>query len=672
MGFIQNLFSPTKTEQQKTASSQQGTSSTQNNLWSQASPFAQQYLQQYSPGNIASVQSPINAWQTGALSNQSSLFSPVAGIANQGISAADISKYMSPYLSSVIEPTKALQAQQNEQALSSLRGNMAAKGALGNNVGTEAAYLSGVVPGQQAVLGNLLNQGYGQAGQLAAQSANTQLQGAQTGSGLAQGQFNMGETARLAELQNMLTPFSLFSQGIQGLTGLGGLAGSTVNTSGTSTGTGTGTTTATPSLGGILSGLAGLGLGFFADGGRVKGMPSFHDEPFEQKVVKAFNVIQDLKHKARGGMVGRAEGGDVGLGSWTPVVTPEPQGPSAYQKFGEGLKGFSQATQDAENKSMQGSGLNLGAEQQALGQFLSGMANSNRPMYPYGGAVPDYAGIPGLPGSPSGVTDDERPVADPHTLWRRWRAALNSGEMNPAMDRTPNPGYETATVSPNDAMTPIFAVGPDAGIGSIDSAPISDLPRARMEPTSAMMPPLPERKPFQAPRGLGASDVPPPARAPAPKSHWYDGISKPFSTGVWAGQEATPLQRIGAALTQVGDSPFKGYGEAIMGWDQQRLKQLEADREAAKIPAQIKALEAQAALARASSDKEWLLEIEKKKMEYAKQLALAQQRAQYDLVNQILNNPGAALQPGRYQWVPQAPMTAPGDTEAPETEDEEP
>ena len=76
-----------------------------------------------------------------------------------------------------------------------------------------------------------------------------------------------------------------------------------------------------------------------------------------------------------------------------------------------------------------------------------------------------------------------------------------------------------------------------------------------------------ERLPWK----IGASDVPPPtarptaSSAPPSSGHWYDGISTPYTKGVWAGEQMTPMQRLGAALTQVGaGNPFSGFGKAMM------------------------------------------------------------------------------------------------------------
>ena len=367
-----------KTEQKtKSSGTQQGT--TESNYWDQPGlqEFLSGYNQQYSGPNISQVQAPVNAWQTGAATNQAGLATGLGGafnsansVATNGIDPNSISRFMSPYIQSVVNPTLDAQRIQNEQAVSSIRGNSATRGALGNNTGQTAAYYAGVQPGQQAQIAGLYNQGFNQAGQLATQDVMSRLQGAGavgnlTGVGTQanQGQFNMGETMRNAEMQNQMTPFALFNQGLQGQLGFGNLAGQ--NTSGSSTGNQT--TTSTPGLGQSLAGIAGMGMSLFGgggmfpglfsgfgnsgggsytgggssswrDGGAVKGyndggsvLPSFHggSESFADKVARAHETVSKLR--ASGGRTEKKEEPRTGqfsprfdlLNRWAPTVTEE-------------------------------------------------------------------------------------------------------------------------------------------------------------------------------------------------------------------------------------------------------------------------------------------------------------------------------------------------------------
>lgn len=56
-----------------------------------------------------------------------------------------------------------------------------------------------------------------------------------------------------------------------------------------------------------------------------------------------------------------------------------------------------------------------------------------------------------------------------------------------------------------------------------------------------------------------------------------------YGTGVWNGEAPTKMQRFGAALTQIGDGPFKGVGQHILAQQDQRFKELQAERAAAEL-----------------------------------------------------------------------------------------
>lgn len=430
-----NLFDSTKTED--TQSNQTGKSRTEGNLWPQLGDFFTQYL-----NNARSANVPINGYQTGAADQQTDVsgkLQPAQSVANtvatNGITPQSIQSFMSPYIANVINPTLQAQDIQNKQAVSTLRGNQATRGALGNNTGSEAAFFAGVQPAQEMAIGSLLNQGYGQATNTAAQNAQTQLAGANTAGSLVNANTganvalgNLGQNIWGSNYQNTLLP----NQFVSGLTGLSGIAGSNTNSSGTATGSGT--ATSTPSMWdqgrNILSG-AGALFGMFAkggavgkaDGGEVGMTPFDHSEDMVSKVGKAFGALHKMrKHAESGGAIEDKDtdkqefeealkraakvwpptiippmtprhfdiGGDVGMGSWDATVTPAGFGDTLHD-FGGKMGKLSDAMGGSSKPSDPGGGGDhasmLAGSQQALAAFLNGVSSANRQGYDDGGTV---------------------------------------------------------------------------------------------------------------------------------------------------------------------------------------------------------------------------------------------------------------------------------------------
>lgn len=273
-----------QTQQQQNSTS---TGNTQNNLWNNPNlqGFLQGYNQQYTgAGNFNVAHDPnitgAAAAQSGVAGGLQPAFQTANNVGSEGITTGNIQKFMSPYTQNVVDATARVQNQQNQQGLSALGGNQAARGALGNNTGSAAAYLAGVKPGQDAQIAGLYNQSYTQATDTAAKDASLRLQGAGTAGSLTgaatganTGWGNLGQLGQAQSNFNALTPYSLQNQGIQGYQGFGNLAG--MNTTGSSSGTQNGTTTETPSkwamgssILGTLFGLAGGGaVPEYADGG---------------------------------------------------------------------------------------------------------------------------------------------------------------------------------------------------------------------------------------------------------------------------------------------------------------------------------------------------------------------------------------------------------------------
>jgi hypothetical protein len=184
----------------------------------QADPLNQAAIQQYAQGLGAA--NPVNY---GALSQigqslegaqpfqrqaQDLAFAGMQGISPGQIGGQQIGQFMSPYISSVLEGTRGMLDQQNQQAMSGQTGNAIRQGAFGGDrAGIAAASLA-----QQQQLANaqiysgILNQGYGQAlgaaqqqqgVNLSAEQANRAAiqQGAQTTLGIGQQGFGQGMTA---------------------------------------------------------------------------------------------------------------------------------------------------------------------------------------------------------------------------------------------------------------------------------------------------------------------------------------------------------------------------------------------------------------------------------------------------------------------------------------------
>jgi len=564
MGWLDDLFSSSQAQTQNNQSSQTGTSNTsgtntsQSNAYSALQPYLQSQLGQLSNANGTNYLTSAGDQQSNVASGLTTAQNTANNLATSGITADSINSYMSPYTQNVVNTTQAAQNLATKQGLSDLQGNSAVKGALGNNTGQAAAYLSAKNTADQAQIASLYNQGYTNAQNTAAQSAQLQNSAANTSGSLANSATN-ANTATANIGSNLLSNLNSLYNTYGNLSGTTGSNTSNTTSSGTSTGTGTTTGTSTPSIGGIATGLLGSylsGLGGAkgkASGGRIDGViPSYSPDSLHDKVGKYFQLFQGLRKSTGGPIPGYAKGGDVGIGSWTPVVTDTAQGPTELQQFGTALK-------EASNGLSGGSGAllpsSLGSQQQSLSSFLDSM-NSTAPIK----------------------------------------------------------GYDDG--------------------GAVSSAPTDPAPQ-----------------PTQSDSGLD----------------WKSFVPT-YSTGVWAGEQMSPTQRLGAALTQVGDSPFAGFGKAMFESNDMRLKQMEQERqnralglEAQLNPAKLEQMNASAALARTQADKQFLLDIEKKKMEYQKELELQQMQNKWNLYNKITGSGGTgAVSPGSYTWVPAVPSVAPG------------
>jgi hypothetical protein len=534
-----NLFSNKKSTQQATTSNQAG--STQNNLWD--NPGLQTFLQGYNnqfqnAGNFNVATDPnitgAAAAQSGVAGGLQPAFQTANNVGSEGITTGNIQKYMSPYTQQVVDATAKVQNLQNQQGLSALGGNMAAKSALGNNVGTSAAYLAGVAPAQNAALAGLYQAGYGQASNTAAQDAQLRLQGASTAgslTGAATGANtawgNLGQYGQTQANFNATTPYSLYNQGVQGFTGLGGLAGQ--NYTGNSNGTSNGTSAETPSLGSVLFGLLGTGISAYkADGGPVNDnvpitpyRPS--DAPQETMIDKVIKASHALREFRDGGTAGMANGGmpDGYNPTWNTKVDAPSSGPN-YGKAGSGLSSMGSNLGKMSNDGDMG-GNAIAAQQAELSRGLQSIMQ--RPAFADGG-------------------DADRGVSD---------------AMRPFMPSAYSPVAGLPALEPVNARPVPSVMGQEY----------------RAEPT----PP---------PAYVGAAPRTASPEAKSTGSTFYDMIGRPFSGGVWDGKEATAGQRAGAALTQIGNGPFAGFGQHILAQQKMRYDELAAERAAAELMGQYR------------------------------------------------------------------------------------
>lgn len=622
-----SIFSNKRTQQQATNSNQSG--STENNLWDnpQLQQFLSGYNQQYAGAGNFNV--PINDYQTGAAQAQSGVmgnlnpaFATAGQIGSDGITQASIDKYMTPYIKGVVDPTMAAQDMQNKAALSNLGGSQAARGALGNNTGSGAAYMAGVQPQQQAQIAGLYQQGYGQAVQTAGQDAALRLQGAgttgtltnvATGANTALG--GMGQNIWQSNFQNAMTPYSLYNQGVQGFTGFGNLAGT--NYSGQSSGTSNGTSSETPSIGSIIAGLAGTAMAAYSDE-RVKDDIKPIGQTFDGQPIYKFRykgspmtqiglMAQDVERRDPGAVgsdhgiktveydratkgAERASGGPVNEPQSESLIDKVLKASHALRSFRDGgaapgfaaggMPGYDPRWSDTKtiatpapasfdfkgaggDLSKMGSNLGkmgpddnsgfdaIAKQQQALTQGMQGIM----PRYS-GGVVPGYDDGGEVYGPAMDGNPEYGPAMDGN---REYGPAFSGG------DQSYGPSYIPSPKPPTDAYFP----------------PQSNLPNRN--PMTAYQP-----SPQPSASVMGAeSSIPTTSSAPAqPKSlgsQFYEMIGSPFSTGVWKGDQITPMQRAGAALTQIGSGPFAGVGQHILGQQKMRLDEMAAERAAAAL-----------------------------------------------------------------------------------------
>lgn len=316
----------TSKQSTKSESQSKGTqdTKTENNLWDnpQLQQFLSGYNQQYS--NAGGFNVPINAFQTGAAGQQSSVaanlnpaFATANTIGSQGIAPQAIQSFQNPYENQVIANLQDDFLTQNQQTLDANRGRRAAQGALGNQTGADALIMQGQQDAQAKQLASTRQQGFNTAAGLAGQSAGLQLQGAGTAgqltgaaTGANMGLYNMGQGIWDSNYKNAMTPYSLYNQGVQGYQGLGNLAGNTSNTATTGSTNSMSTTRSTPSPWSQGMSIAGTLFGL-ADGGVVPSYSWGGMTPFDQSGEDAYDDPMMYPMGSGGGGPGISGGGNA-------------------------------------------------------------------------------------------------------------------------------------------------------------------------------------------------------------------------------------------------------------------------------------------------------------------------------------------------------------------------
>lgn len=542
-----SLFSSTQRQKQNS------TQTTQNNLWDDPNlqTFLQGYNQQYSGPNISQVSAPANSWMTGAADAQSGVagnltpaFGTASALAGTGIDPGTIQQWMNPFENNVIQNLQNDFAYENARELANIRGRAARTGALGNstNAVSERLATDSARYRLDRQITNARLAGWQQASGMNLQDAQTQLAasgqlGALTNAatGANMGTGSLGQNIWQTNLASTMLPYQLYNQGIQGYQGLGGLAGST------STGQSTGTTTATPSIGStILGGLGTLmtgmpsggfnpfgwfGGGSKADGGAVTGrMAPYRNggSSFADKVKDAHRAVEEMRKG--GGRVEKKEGyASGGAAPWSPFPA-DPRVPDMGATPDMGLLGWLRRDDwTPPQQRMTPYRPDASEFTQAPAPALPPMTPviAENPMQPFGRPMEAY----------------ERPMTADLSSMVSDRAAYG-----PTLEELEQPAGITASI----------------GLpGSVPSVR-PNKPAYTRDPGEAEIGPARELS-----RGPGGG--------------W-------FGEGIWAGERATPMQRFGMALTQVGgrDAPWAGFGASMMGQmqqsNQERQAQLAADR----------------------------------------------------------------------------------------------
>lgn len=522
-------------QKNETASGQTGTQSY--GLTPQVLDFWRQYSQQFSPGSWSNVgDNPHQTQAAGSMAGYAGgltpAFSSASSIAAGGINPASIAAFQSPHTQQVVD---AYQRNWEDQRGKTLAQNQAAAVKAGVPLmhSSQSAVNRALTEGnledtRSSTVANLYNQGFQQASDMAAKSAQTQLGGAQAASGIAGQQagimnnlFGQGTQLWNQAWQNGLQPYQLSQMGLQGLSSLVPLSGN--NTSGSSWGNQTSTATPSPfSIGMNLASLpfmagwkpfgAASGGAITRDmappGGGATGRP--HD-----RLSEAFDVIHGLITRSKGGAVLRpfADGGAAMPGPWETTATPTPT--LDWGRLGKGMAAMGAYRQQTQGQG--GGTALLDHAQQGLSQMLAGMSQPPRRMA--AGGVPEWNESGPQWGSDGSSAADPM-MAGAAAAGPSGRDIRVWGDNEPLPIEQPGMGY----------------VQPSASRGVVAPVSMGDVSRGT---------------------------APAPAAAPSQRSgsNWFRG-------GIWSNnEEATPWQKLGLAMASVSGprfaGPMNGFAKAL-------------------------------------------------------------------------------------------------------------
>lgn len=510
-----------------------------------------------------------------------------------------------------------------------------------------------------------------------------------------------------------------------------------------------------------------------ADGGFIE--PYHADDP-HNRLGRAFTAIRSMISRANGGPIlapyhGHADGGDVGMGSWSSTVTPAPS--YDWGKLGKGFQDMAKPGASG-GQSQDDTGAMLRDAQSSLSSRLSQLQQQTAPRMSFdsGGSVPWNDGQPVFAESGSVLPAyagasramDERTISGrpTPTIGEPYAEAAairfnNPGAMypGPSSRRYGSTGHEIIAgghkiatfddpVQGGAAQFHLLANSPDyigrpvrdvirtwSGGNNSDAYTKFVSDRTGLSPDAVLTPEMMANPsvaiPFAAAKarwetgkdypmtdaqwreahrlGLGsrmssedgayhpayppwevsgadsARSTPsggtaekPPRKASS--QPWYKSILPKLDDGIWAGKEATPMQRLGIALMSVQsptmNAPMNGVAANLMAIDKHRMDQARINQErdallgtingqqtlaATSQPSEIALREAQTAESKVRADKEHLLNIEKQKLEYAKALEIAKAEEQAKMVGRITRDLDGASSPNagpqtRLRWTP--------------------
>lgn len=688
MSWLDSFFGDKKTQTQnstQTGSTQYGLTPDIANYWSQIQSLYNP--QTWSPVAPNQYQEQAAANQTGYASSLNPAFGAASGIAQGGISTADINRFMTPYTQNVVDATRADFAVQNARENAANQGQAAKLGALGGTNASVARNLASESQRRQQdpIIAGLYNQGYSQAADLAAKSTSAQLGGiggaastAATQGGLNNTLFGQGTQFWNQAYQNQLLPYQLANMGVGALTGLSPYSG--VNTSGTSTGTAT--TLGSPSPFSILSNLAGLGISayggglFRKDGGRVGmaegGSVGGDDADPHQNFVKAFDTISGLLTRAKGGAVMKPYAGGGPRFDGGGAVAGYPSTDAELFDAIKGLEGFRPRAYGDYKQHSIGYGTRANAPDEVITRDEADRRLRDEVLRARG-YVDEFA--PNLdPGTRAALTSLTY-NAGPGWQKSGLGAAVRAGDWDDARSRF----LQYTKAGGEDLPGLIDRRKREAawGFGGAPNPSLGDPEGARLAATMGAQP------------GMDNPASPSFAAGPAMASSgrdegWLSRFLPGLKEGIFAGKPLTGAQTLGNALMSIRgpmfEGPLNGFARSIMESNQARMNERQIDNQVAQLlgeingkptlmgrqtaleeslkPARTRLIEAQTKQAELAADKAYQLEVARATAEMQKEVARADLEQRWDLFNRLTGTGGnGAGGPGKAQTA--APWASP-------------